>query len=370
MERDISKTKVIIVSPSLDPKVNVSGISSVVNFIISNNKRVEYSHFLQGRGDKEKDGLVHRIKRVLTNYYRWKRFLKLHNSDLIHYNISMDNNSILRDVPFILYAYRHKRRIIAHIHGGKYLFENKRPFIVRTFLKKLFSLPISFVVLSNKEKEAIYTEFKPEYLYVLPNAIDLTDAFRFHREVNDKQLDILFLGRITKDKGVDFILSSCKILKNEGLKYKLHIAGRESSICHYVQNFKESLGENYFIYEGVVFGEAKEKLLKKCNIFLMPSFYEGLPMSLLESMSYGEIPIVTNVGSIGDVIRDNKNGLIVEIKNEQAIVQAIKKLYNNRELLEKLSCNAKDTIFLMFNPKDYIKALNNMYINTPPTEKR
>ena len=52
-----NRKSVIIVSPSLDPTVNVSGVSSVVNFIVSNNKNVNYIHFQQGKADKESDQL-------------------------------------------------------------------------------------------------------------------------------------------------------------------------------------------------------------------------------------------------------------------------------------------------------------------------
>lgn len=365
MERH-NKPIVIIVSPSLDPKVNVSGVSAVANFIITNNKHADYIHFQQGKSDEENGGLYNRIKRIALNYSKWKTFLKEHSKALIHYNLSMEANSILRDVPFILYAYRHKRRIVAHIHGGKFLFETNRPFIIKIFLKKLFSMNIPFIVLSEKEKEAIGTEFPHSKLYVLPNVIDLTDASNFTREINGKQLDILFLGRITPEKGIDYILSACKKLKEKGVKFMLHVAGKENGGSHYIEDFEKTLGEKCFKYEGVVYGETKQKLLKQCNVFLLPSFYEGLPMSLLESMSYSEVPVVTNVGSVGKVVNNKENGLLVEVKSTQSIVDAITELYNNKKELERLSENAKNTIFTMFNPQEYIDKLNMIYSNTPP----
>lgn len=363
---EMIKPTVIIVSPSLDPMVNVSGVSAVVNFIIANNKHADYIHFKQGKSDEENGCLFNRIKRIVWDYVKWRGFLKEHNATLIHYNLSMEVNSILRDVPFILYAYRHKRRIVAHIHGGKFLFETNYPFIIKMFLKKLFSMNIPFIVLSEKEKEAIGTEFPHSKLYVLPNAIDLADASNFRRVVCGKQLDVLFLGRITPEKGIEYILTACKILKENGIKFMLHVAGKENGESHYIEDFEKALGEKCFKYEGVVYGESKQSLLKQCNIFLLPSFYEGLPMSLLESMSYSEVPVVTNVGSVGKVVNNKENGLLVEVKSAQSIVDAITELYNNKKELERLSENAKNTIFSMFNPQEYIDKLNTIYSNTPP----
>ena len=59
--------KAIINSPSLDPKVNVSGISSITQFIISNNKEVDYIHFEVGKRDAESGGTLNRLRRIWRN---------------------------------------------------------------------------------------------------------------------------------------------------------------------------------------------------------------------------------------------------------------------------------------------------------------
>ena len=102
-----NRTTVVIVSPSLDPKLNVGGVSSVVSFIIKNNKNVQYIHFQQGKTDTEHGGEFVRLKRILQSYLSWKQLLKKNKKALIHYNTSMDTKSVLRDVFFIRYAYRH-----------------------------------------------------------------------------------------------------------------------------------------------------------------------------------------------------------------------------------------------------------------------
>lgn len=364
-----NKKSVIIVSPSLDPTVNVSGVSSVVNFIVSNNKNVNYIHFQQGKADKESGGTITRLKRVINNFFEWKTFLSQNSDALIHYNLSMDTNSILRDVPFIVYAYKKNRNIVAHIHGGKYLFQKDRPWIIKKFLNKLFSMDISFLVLSDREKNVLDRDYCKRNIHVLPNVIDLTEAKGFNRILNPNRLDILFLGRIIEEKGIEFILSACKELKRRNLNFVLHIAGKETIPGLYLKHFEESLGDKFFRYEGIVSGINKTELLKKCNVFLLPSYYEGLPMSLLEAMSFGEIPVVTNVGSIGKVVVDGDNGIFVDVKDSKSIVKAIDRLFKDENLLFNLSKKARNTIFERFNPKEYIDKLNMIYASTPPKAK-
>jgi glycosyltransferase involved in cell wall biosynthesis len=101
--------------------------------------------------------------------------------------------------------------------------------------------------------------------------------------------------------------------------------------------------------------------LKKCNVFLLPSFFEGLPIALLESMSFGLVPIVTNVGSIINVVNDGINGMIVNSHSSEDIAFAVEKLSKEKEYLKELSINARQYIFSNFKPEAYISRLNEIY---------
>lgn len=93
----------------------------------------------------------------------------------------------------------------------------------------------------------------------------------------------------------------------------------------------------------------------------MPTYFEGLPMSLLECMSYGVVPVITPVGSIPEVVVDGNNGLFIKVKDTDCIVEAIRKINSDRNLLNRLSVNARNTIFSKFSPQQYISLLNMVY---------
>ena len=112
--------KIIVVAPSLDPSKNVSGISSVTKFIISNNKEKEYIHFELGRKDNEKGGIF-RIFSILKNMREWKKMLNKERDAIIHYNFPLSKSSILRDPLFMGIALQQKRKMVVHIHGGVFL---------------------------------------------------------------------------------------------------------------------------------------------------------------------------------------------------------------------------------------------------------
>lgn len=353
--------KVIINSPSLDPKVNVSGISSVAQFIISNNKEVNYIHFEVGRKDTESQGFLSRIIRILRNKKEWAQLLKQNKDAVVHYNIPLMKAAIVRDYMLIKIAHNLGLPIVLHIHGGSYVKERNRPWYIRKLLKRVFAWGKSVIVLGEEEKTILEEDFNLKNVISLPNCIDLTEAKKFNRCIAEKEtLDILYIGRIEPNKGIDYTFEACKALKNDGVKFHLHFAGKEEFEGQYIPEFKEALGDN-FTYHGIVSGAPKTELLKKCDIFLLPSFYEGLPMSLLETMSFGQVPIVTAVGSIPTVVKDKINGIFIGVKNCEDIIIAIKELKNNTNLLSIMSKQARETILNKFDDNKYINRLNILY---------
>lgn len=353
--------KVIINSPSLDPKVNVSGISAVTQFIISNNKEIDYIHFEVGRKDAESHGALSRVKRILRNKKEWESLLKQNRDAVVHYNIPLMKAAIIRDYMLIKVAHKLGMPIVLHIHGGNYIKERNRPWYIKRLLDKIFSWGKSVIVLGEEEKTILEEDFNLKNVISLPNCIDLTEAKEFKRDISCKEtLDILYIGRIEPNKGIDYTFEACKALKNDGVKFHLHFAGKEEIEGQYIPEFKEALGDN-FTYHGIVSGAPKTELLKRCDIFLLPSFYEGLPMSLLETMSFGQVPVVTPVGSVPTVVTDNINGMFIKVKNAEDIVDAIKLLTTNSELYTKLSSGARETIITKFDDKKYIGKLNAMY---------
>lgn len=355
------KTEVIIVSPSLDPKQNVSGISSVTQFIISNNSDCQYIHFELGRKDNERGGLL-RAKAILRSLILWNRILNNYPNALVHYNFPLSKMSILRDPLFMMIARWKRRQIIIHLHGGIFLTTPHIPKYLKYILQLVFSFPFPFVVLSCLEKKIVVERFHCKNVYVLPNCVDLNNAKTFHRGYSDNENNLIlgYLGRIAETKGMEYLLEACVELKRRNIPFILRMAGKEEVEGQYLSRFQTELGSS-FIYEGVVFGQSKNVFLQKINIFILPSFFEGLPISLLESMSYGVVPLTTNVGSIGEIVKDGYNGLIIRKQDTMSIVEQCVKLVNNKHLMKLLAQKARHTIFEKFHSAGYINSLNSIY---------
>lgn len=354
------ETRIIITSPSLDLNRNLGGISTVAGFVISNNKKYHYSHFELGKHDNEKRNVLY-LFRILKVWVHWFFLMIFGKKLLIHFNIALERRSLIRDSPLLLFAQLLRKQMIIHIHGGLYMGKEQMPYWIKKILVSVLSGKDPIIVLSPEEQESIVRKFRARNVLVLPNSLDLDEAKEFSRVYSHEgTLTLLFLGRIVKDKGIEYIFQALKALKERGFVFKFLMAGSGEDKDKYVERFSEILGP-YFEYMGVVSGNAKTALLEKSDVFLLPSFYEGLPVSLLESMSFGLVPIVTGVGSIKSVVTDGNNGIIVEKKSSEDIYEAIIKLIREKDLVEELGINARQYIFEHFNPDIYIKELNKIY---------
>ena len=349
--------KVLIVAPSLDLATNVSGVSAVTNFIIAHNRECEYEHFLQGRSDGE-SGALKRVLRIWRNYRKWvnenvNENVNVNENYIIHYNYPLDTPSIVRDYFFMRAARRKGIPMVIHIHGGLYLFKERKPFFIKWILDRVFSWDNPFIVLSEKEREEIQRQYGTKNVTVLPNCVEVPDEslqFTVYSLQKDNGIHVLYLGRIEPNKGMDYLLEAMGMLKEKGQDVTLHFAGIEQGKNGYIGRFQELLG-NHFVYEGVVSGGKKTELLRRCQIFVLPSLYEGLPISLLETMAYGMVPVVTDVGSIGEYVKDGVNGLMIGVRDAASIVNALSKA-------------ARQTIVTRLQPEKYVERLNEIYAQT------
>jgi glycosyltransferase involved in cell wall biosynthesis len=351
--------RVIITSPSLNPGRNISGISSVVSFIMSHNTSCSYMNFTLGKADREARRAKWLIN-LFAQYLKWTCLIATEARSMVHFNLAMDRRGVIRDSPLIIVTRLFCRRIVVHIHGGEFLTGCEMPRWLRLILRvALAKGPV--IVLSELERATLSRNVPKARIVVLPNCIDLGDARGFERTASgDAGLTILFLGRITEDKGILTIYQALDNSRSRGIRSRFIMAGAGPDEDLYVRKFRELLGRD-FEFAGAVTGSEKTRLLKKCNVFVLPSMFEGMPMALLESMAFGLVPITTSVGSIPEVVRDGYSGIIVNWRSPEEIADAIKRLSADREHMQTLGRNARQRIFEYCSPEGYVKQLNAVY---------
>jgi glycosyltransferase involved in cell wall biosynthesis len=337
----------------------VSGVSAVTQFIVRYNTHCDYTHFALGKRDGETRNVLW-FCRLLVTYVRWIYVVVIDRRAIIHFNLAFEFRSLIRDSPLIIIARLFRRRVIAHIHGGRFLAGGGMPSWLEGLARvALGSGPV--VVLSPLEKAWLTARLPDSKVSVLPNCVAVDEAKTFERPYpSDEPMTLLYLGRISVSKGIDVIYDTLKVLQERGVRVRFVLAGAGPDEVLYVSKFRELLG-NAFSFKGVVVGAHKTQVLKECDVFLLPSRFEGLPMALLECMAFGVVPITTDVGSIPTVVTHGLNGFLIPQDGAADIVTAIETLSADKQYMHRLSRNAQRRILDNATAEQYVSALNRIY---------
>jgi len=352
------KINILITSPSLDAKNNVSGISSMVATIIEHNSEQHYYHYLFGK----KDNNAFRLFSLLLTIKQLLLFpfaLRKCKIDLVHQNFPFDEKGVLRESIVRLWCRLFRVPVVLHIHGGKFMtFNTGNPFY-RFLSKQLFTSSKAVIVLSEVEKNNIAAVYGYKGATVLPNCID--DAFLtlYSGKPMNPVPVFLYMGRLDEAKGLYDIAEAFRLLKREGLRFKFNLCG-SGRLTSIIPEFESILKED-FTYHGVVWGDHKNAIISQSDFFLLPSWFEGLPIALLETMAAGLVPFVTNAGSVGQYVKDDITGYIVEKKSPHDLSAKIKKIIYEQALFKTLSNNAHKMIVDTCNVNGYVNRLNIIY---------
>ncbi len=151
---------------------------------------------------------------------------------------------------------------------------------------------------------------------------------------------LLFVGRVVKDKGVNELLQAFTLLREEYKELKLLIVGDFEEELSPIEPKSVTLLKTDKNIISVGFQKDIRPYLSISNLFVLPSYREGLPNSLIEAGSFGIPLLATDINGCNEVIIPNKTGILVEKKSVESLVAGISKLLDDKELYQEI----KDTI--------------------------
>lgn len=237
--------------------------------------------------------------------------------------------SFWRKAIFIYIAKFFHKKVVWHMHAGRFaVFYQQHRYAVRKVVNKSDVI----IALSEYWKEYFKNEFPTKRVEIIKNVIS---APRVHKQQTG-YFTLLFLGLLGKNKGIYDLLECIRDHKVEFQgKLKLYMGGN-GEIEHVKQLIKEYGIADIVIFEGWVSGDKKIELLNKSDAYILPSYKEGLPISILEAMSYGMPIISTPVGGIPEIVSNGENGYLVEPGNKEDIYKAIISLLNDSDLRNRM----------------------------------
>ena len=197
--------------------------------------------------------------------------------------------------------------------------------------------------------------------HLLANAIPLKPPPE--KKENSEKVNVLFVGRLEKQKSLETLLRAVKYLKTKKLKkeFNLIIVG-DGKLRNKLEHLtKELLIDNIVRFDG----EQKnvDSYYKQADIFVLPSIWEGFGIVILEAFSAKLAVIASNVEGPAELISHNENGLLFEAKNHIQLAERITELINNEVKRHKIALNGYDTFTQKYHIDIYVEKLNQLYKN-------
>lgn len=168
---------------------------------------------------------------------------------------------------------------------------------------------------------------------------------------------ILFLGRLVPEKGIRYLIEAFRDVKTNK---KLIIAGGSSDTDSFMNELKELAKQDQrVIFTGFVQGKMLEELYSNAYIYILPSDLEGMPLSLLEAMSYGNCCLVSNIPECMEVVEDK--ALIFRKSDIKDLQTKLQEFCNNPEKVMKLKKQAADFICGKYNWDEVVEETIELY---------
>jgi glycosyltransferase involved in cell wall biosynthesis len=229
----------------------------------------------------------------------------------------------------------------------------------RWLLRRTFN-GVTTICLSEKLTADIRTIFKPEP-FILPNGIEIVN--KRHIERNNVAPRILYLSNLVINKGIEVFLKSLVELHKQGCVFHARVVGAPVDYTiEQAKNFCAEYGIAHLVdVVGPKFSTDKFEELETADIFVLPSFTECVPLSILEAMQFGLPVVATCVGGIPDILQEGENGLLVPPGSVKDLSARLKQLITNKSQRLQMGCNARERFMQKYTLSAFYDRLNGIF---------
>jgi glycosyltransferase involved in cell wall biosynthesis len=348
------KHEVVMFGPDLDV---MGGISFVVSEYIkaglSQKTKLTFIPTTKDGSIAQKTGffLIALLKTIFRNLKNEKKIFHLHISQ---------NGSFYRKFTILIIAKLFKKKVVAHIHGSKFKeFINKNP-LNRWLSHVMFKQACKVITLNEQWKNIVEKIVKKERVVKLYNPIT---APKIYPKKNKKcEINVLFLGRLSKRKGIYDLLycieSQLSFFTGKNVKFFLCGDGDIENVRLYANKYKL----NHLVrVPGWVTGKEKLSYLSEADIYVLPSYNEQMPMSILEAMGHGLPVISTFVEGIPEMVKPGENGILIAAGDKNALNAALKDLIGDSQKRERMGKKSFSIVKEKFDAEIIIDQLIKIY---------
>ncbi|MBI1824792.1 MAG: glycosyltransferase family 4 protein [Planctomycetes bacterium] len=225
-------------------------------------------------------------------------------------------------------------QVVLHVHGGEFEeFHSISGRQVRYMIRHCLQLADRVIALSSRWRRAILRIAPDADVSIIENAVENAPSHSTADRAGPV-CHFLLLAKMDESKGVIDALEACRLLADSGISFHLTLAGPSGTAgdANALNERIKKLGlDDSVRFVGVATGELKEQLFQQCDVLLLPSWFEGMPITVLEAFARSIAVIATSVGGVPEVVSNGVSGLLVPPRSTAAIADAMRSLVENPE---------------------------------------
>jgi glycosyltransferase involved in cell wall biosynthesis len=318
-----SRVRVLQMGPSLEMHGGVSAVEQLICDYLPafvSIRHVDTAH----EGSWLRRGML-----FVRAMYQLSRALEAIEPTVVHIHFA-SRGSTLRKMLLSQLVIHARRPLILHAHGGGFdKFHRGLPPVLRRMVNRTLQQANLVITLSSQWRDFYIRECElaPSQVVVLPNPVRVPS--KIPERAHHDQVQFVHLAKLCRGKGsYDLVTAFCALPAELRARARLVMAGNGE-----VEQLRSlAAGESRITILPWVEPAERDRLLAESDVFVLPSYAEGVPMSLLESMASGLPCITTPVGGIPDVITEGVEGLLVPPGDVNRLSAAMARLITDDSL--------------------------------------
>ena len=256
------------------------------------------------------------------------------------------------------------KRVVVTVHGLNWQCQKwKNSFGAKYILageKMAVRFADSIIVLNRDTQQYFMDTYGRETVWI-PNGVrrpQILEPVQIREKFGlEKQSYILFLGRIVPEKGVHYLIEAYRGISTDK---KLVIAGGNSDSLDYMQSLKEMAGDDpNIVFTDFVQGPLLDELYSNAYLFVLPSDTEGMPLSLMEAMSYGNCCVVSDIPGCTEVVEDK--AVVFQKGNVENLTKCLQMLCAEIQTVVNIKNAAREFICEKYNWDDVVEKTLELY---------
>lgn len=312
----------------------------------------------------ENESASESLIRLISDSRSFARTVRGASYDVVHLNPSIGFKALVRDGVLLLIAKALHRQVVVFAHG----WDSRCLEFLRSYFSQLFRWTFgkadAFIVLGRAFESAVrQLGYRREvFVAAAPLGEDLfaaADQCTRHPR-SDKAFNLLFLSRVEREKGIFEALDTYRILKQFRDNVTLTVAG-SGSASNDAREYASQHGLNHVTFVGHVTGRDKYNLFQQADVFLFPSYGEGLPLAVLEAMAFGLPVVTTAVGGLRDFFVDGTMGYSVESADPDSLARVLTHLIEEPVLCSRIGAFNRQYARTHFTAPDVAAGIERVY---------